>query len=210
MKITKFGHCCLLVKDADSTLLIDPGCYSNPSDGLKLDAIFITHQHADHMDMNLLKNIRSQNPNAPIYTCQDVKEILEKEGIPAHALQEGEITSIKKTHVKTIGKEHAILYQKCPCMNHGFLISNRFFFPGDALTLPNQEIEILALPVAGPWLKLSDAIEYVLTVKPKKSFPVHDGGLKTPGSTHRIPGDVLPGKGIEWIIPENGSEMDFG
>ncbi len=209
MRITKFGHCCLLVQERNATILIDPGSYSNPPVETTLDAILISHQHTDHMDIALLKKIMNQNPNCPIYTCHDVASILAKEGISTQILQEGQIVTIKNAAIKIIGKEHAIIYQKSPCMNHGFLISNRFFFPGDALTFLQQPVEILALPVAGPWLTLADAINYCLKLKPKIAFPVHDGILKKPGTSNTIPKEVLPTHGTQWIIPEDGKEMEF-
>ncbi|MDP2667051.1 MAG: MBL fold metallo-hydrolase [Candidatus Diapherotrites archaeon] len=210
MQVTKYCHCCLFIEENEARILIDPGSYSNPPFDLKLNAIFITHQHSDHIDVSLLKNILAENTGCPIYTCQDVSEILSKEGISSTALKEGQVITVKNTPIKTVGKEHAILYQKSPCMNHGFLVSNRFFFPGDALTIPNESVEILALPVAGPWLKLSDAIEYAIKVKPKIAFPVHDGILKKPGTTNTIPQISLPQQGIQWIIPEDGKKMGFG
>ncbi len=210
MKITKYGHCCLSIEENKTNLLIDPGIYSNPPMDLKLNAIFITHQHSDHIDVNLLKKILVQNQNCPIYTCQDVSEILSKEGIHTTALHEEQIVTVKDASVKIIGKEHAIIFKKSPCMNHGFLVSNRFFFPGDALTIPNQSVDILALPVAGPWIKLSEAIEYALKIKPAIAFPVHDGILKKPGTTNIVPQTVLSEQGIKWIILKEEKEMNFG
>jgi L-ascorbate metabolism protein UlaG (beta-lactamase superfamily) len=64
--------------------------------------------------------------------------------------------------------------------NVGFLIDNRLFYPGDALTEPGKEIEILALPAAAPWAKLSEVVDYALAVKPKIAFPVHDSILAHP------------------------------
>lgn len=209
MKVTKYSHCCLLIEENQSRILIDPGIYSNPPLDLGLDAILITHQHADHVDANLLKKILSQNPGCPVYTCLDVSQLLAKECISVNVLQEGQIVNIKNTPVKIIGKEHAVIFQKSPCMNHGFLVSNRFFFPGDALTIPNHPVEILALPVAGPWLKLSESIEYALKVSPKIAFPVHDGILKKPGTTNTIPQSALPLRGIQWVILEDGITKEF-
>lgn len=209
MKVTKFGHCCLLINENDVRILLDPGVYSNPPADLKADTILITHQHPDHLNMEMLKNILSQNPNCPIYTCEDVSAILSKEGIISNSVKEGQEIRVKGIPIKVIGKDHAIIYQKSPCLNHGFHISNKLFFPGDALTIPHVPVDILALPVAAPWLKLSDAIEYALRVKPQKCFPVHDGGLKNTTLTNRVPGEAVTPHGIQWIVPEDGKEMEF-
>jgi L-ascorbate metabolism protein UlaG (beta-lactamase superfamily) len=129
MRVTKYTHCYLHIEEKDANILIDPGIYSNPPTDLKLDAIFITHQHSDHVDTNLLKKIIAQNPTVLIYTCQDVADILAKEGIKANAMHENQITTVKNVSVKSVGKDHAIIYQKVPCMNQGFLVDNRLFYP---------------------------------------------------------------------------------
>jgi len=70
-------------------------------------------------------------------------------------------------------------------------------------------VEILALPVAGPWMKISEAIDYALEIKPKVVFPVHDGALKILGPAHRVPSTILPEHGIKFVIIEEGKEVSF-
>ena len=70
-------------------------------------------------------------------------------------------------------------------------------------------MDILALPVAGPWLTLSDAIDYAKRINPKKCFPVHEGILKSAGTTHRIPPQILEPIGIKFIVIEEGKSFDF-
>ena len=93
--------------------------------------------------------------------------------------------------------------------NTGYLIANKLFYPGDAFTNPNRPIEILALPVAGPWMKLAEAIDYALVLKPKICFPVHDGILKQPGITNTLPQEILAWQGIKWSVLEIGKEYEF-
>ena len=49
MKITKFGHSCLLVEEGGARILLDPGKYSILQNNVEnVDAIVITHEHQDH------------------------------------------------------------------------------------------------------------------------------------------------------------------
>ena len=68
MQITKFGHSCLLVTDGDAKILIDPGTFSAGFEPLTdLTAILITHQHADHLDLDRLPAVVAANPDAAIH-----------------------------------------------------------------------------------------------------------------------------------------------
>ena len=51
MRLTKFGHSCLLVEEQGARMLLDPGTLSDGFEELQgLTAILYTHQHADHLD----------------------------------------------------------------------------------------------------------------------------------------------------------------
>ena len=82
MKITKYGHACLLVEEGGgASLLIDPGSMSILPALSKLDAILITHEHGDHFDIEKIKTIRAEHPEVQILTQVSVGKILDAEGI---------------------------------------------------------------------------------------------------------------------------------
>ena len=95
--------------------------------------------------------------------------------------------------------------------NTGYFVDNKLFYLGDSFRNPEKPVDILALPVAGPWCKIPDAIRYALIVKPKKVFPVHDGMLQVEriGPVHKIPEKVLSENGIEFIAMNYGEEKEF-
>ena len=95
--------------------------------------------------------------------------------------------------------------------NTGYFIDNKLFYPGDSFHNPERQVDVLALPVAGPWCKVPDAIRYALSVKPKKAFPVHDGMLQRDriGGSHIIPEKVLTENGIQFVIMNDGDERYF-
>ena len=52
MQLTHLGHACLLVETETARLLIDPGMDSSFADVRDLDAVLVTHQHPDHIDVD--------------------------------------------------------------------------------------------------------------------------------------------------------------
>lgn len=178
MKITKYGHCCLLIEDKGLRILTDPGNFTEGKHETKnIDVVLITHEHADHLHVPSLKAVLADSPKAKIYTIASVGEILQKDGDTAfEILAHGESVTEKETLIEAIGEQHAIIHKDIPqSFNVGFFIGNRFWYPGDALSEPGKTPEMMALPVVAPWLKLSEAVDYARTVKPKRLFPVHDG-----------------------------------
>ncbi len=211
MKITKFGHCCLLIEENEVRILTDPGNYSVGQDEVKnIDAILITHEHADHVHMDSLKKILKNNPQAEIITNKSVGKILDKEEIKYQLIEDGQNKKVKGVLIEGYGNKHAYIYTGwLDVQNTGYFVANKLFYPGDVFYNPGKKVEILALPVAGPWCKISDSIDYALEVKPSICFPVHDGALKVFGGNHKAPATILPEKGIEFIILEIGKETEL-
>lgn len=212
MIITKFGHSCLLIEEGDARILIDPGKWSEGHTGLmNLDAVFITHEHPDHCHRESLQEILRNNPNVSIVTNAGTGKRLTEAGIAFSLLENGQTVSIRGVSVQAAGKDHAIIHHTFPHFdNTGYLIAGRFFHPGDSLeVVPNTPIEILALPAAAPWMKLSDAIEYAEKVQPKTCILVHDGFLIPDAPFRQHIKNILASVGIDVIIPENGTPMKF-
>jgi L-ascorbate metabolism protein UlaG (beta-lactamase superfamily) len=211
MKLTKFGHCCLLIEEKNLRILTDPGIYSTKQDEIKnINVVLITHEHPDHMHVQSLKNVLKNNPSAKVVTNSAVGKILDAEKIRYETIEDNQNITINGILIEGYGKFHADIYKTLiPAINTGYFIANKLFYPGDAFTNPKKPVDILALPVAGPWLKLSDAIDYALEIKPKTCFPVHEGLLKTPGTVHRIPPQILDSKGIKFIVLEENKETEL-
>ena len=211
MTITSFGHSCLLIEDGRARILIDPGAYSSGHETLtNIQTVLITHEHADHLHLESLKTMLKNNPAATLLTNRGVGVILDHEGIPWSGLEHGQRRNDHGVAIEGVGQDHAVIYSSVPLVaNTGYFVADRLFYPGDALTDPGRTIDILALPVAAPWMRLAEAIDYALAVKPKICFPVHDGGLKFPGVMHRYPAQVLQAAGIEFRVLERGKPMVF-
>ena len=59
MKITKLGHCCLLIETKDKRILTDPGSYTVEAHSKlgNIDYILFTHEHQDHYHLESLMGV---------------------------------------------------------------------------------------------------------------------------------------------------------
>jgi len=203
MKIQKLGHCCLLIEEQNLRILTDPGFFTTEQckEVEGIDVVLITHEHNDHIHIDSLKDILKNNPDATVITIASVARMLDEAGISYQLTEHGSNTTIDGVLIEAYGQIHACFHPEVPDVaNTGFFIANRFFYPGDAFTDPGKEVEILALPVAGPWMKIGEAVDYALALKPKVAIAVHDAVYVNPGLGHRVPNIVLPKHGIEFKV----------
>jgi L-ascorbate metabolism protein UlaG (beta-lactamase superfamily) len=184
MQLTHFGHSCLLAgfpaaDGPDTMLLFDPGTFSHGFEGITgLSAILVTHQHPDHVDTSRLPALVDANPDAALYADPQTAAQLGDPWQPVHV---GDELSIDGLRVRGIGGVHAVIHPEIPPVNNiSYLVGDsehpaRLMHPGDALFIPAEPVDVLALPAAAPWLKISEAIEYLRAVKPLRAIPIHQG-----------------------------------
>ncbi|MBI4133253.1 MBL fold metallo-hydrolase [Candidatus Uhrbacteria bacterium] len=178
MIIQKFLHSCLLLEKDGRRLLIDPGSFCfvegrvKPEDIGAVDAILISHQHQDHFDPVALKKFVAFGPTQ-IVTIQEIGELLQKEGLPHEPIGFGETKSIAGFSVRALEAAHGALPIEIP-HNAAYVIDEALIHPGDSYELRDLSCDTLALPIAGPWARLVDAVAVVERVKPKRVIPIHD------------------------------------
>ena len=201
----------MLIECKGKRIITDPGSYTIESHAkLKdIDYVFFTHEHADHFHVDSLKVILTNNPKIVVYANSSVSDLLSKENITHNLVKDGDVVDLEGLTVAGIGTKHAQMHRSIPqSANIGFFFDNRFWYPGDSFTNPNKKVEILALPVSGPWMKLGEAIDFALEIKPKFAFPVHDGTRF--GAAHIIPKKILSEQGIDFVVMVEGDERDWG
>jgi len=177
MKITKLGHCCLVLEVDGKKILTDPGTFTTAQDELMdIDIVLITHEHQDHFHIDSVKKVVVNNPRTTVVTNAAVGTLLKKEGILSTTVGDGNSAEVVGVYIEGFGKEHAPIYGDMGKVeNTGYMVADKFYFPGDNFHTLGKSVDILALPVAGPWMKISDAIQFAKIVKAKKAFGVHDG-----------------------------------
>ena len=204
MKITKFGHCCMLIEENGVKLLLDPGSFTRSAQErlVGLSAVLITHEHHDHFDIESLKIVLKNNSGAKVICNDSVAALLSKAGIDHEILDDGKTADVKGVSIEGHGTLHAEIHSSMPAMkNTGFYIAEHLWYPGDALSVfPGKQPAVMALPIAGPWMKLSEAADYALKIKPTGCFPVHDMVLSELGSDihQRVIKNILEPNGIQF------------
>lgn len=212
MNITHLAHACVLIETGDARLLIDPGTLSNDYQGLRdLDAILVTHEHDDHVDFAQLPALAAANPSAKLLVDTVSRERIQ--AIDAERIVTvvpGDVVMIGDVKVQAVGGHHTPVYADVPgCPNLGYLIDDgRFFHPGDSFHIPEQRVDVLALPTSGPWLKLGDAIEYFRAVRPRIAVPIHEGALASIDTHYHLLGLFAP-DGSDFRPLEHGQPAEL-
>ncbi|WP_188191584.1 MBL fold metallo-hydrolase [Nonomuraea sp. SYSU D8015] len=172
MKLTKYGHACVRLEKDGKVLVIDPGAFTTDPVLDGADAVLITHEHFDHVDVGKLK---AASPELEIWTCEGVAAGLAEVPGEVRVVRHGDAFETAGFRVKAFGEWHAKNHPDVPVVqNVGFLVDDEVFYPGDALTVPDVEVPTLLVPTGAPWLKLMEMMEYLRTVRPARAYSTHD------------------------------------
>jgi L-ascorbate metabolism protein UlaG (beta-lactamase superfamily) len=168
MQLTHLGHACLLVETDGARILLDPGVFSHGFEELTdLDAIVITHQHTDHVDVERLADLGSR----------------------VAAVAAGESFDAAGFSVRAFGGQHAVIHPDIPRVgNVGVLVgtsisdggSGLLLHPGDAYA-QTPTVDVLALPLWAPWSKVAEMVDFLRAVSPVVAVPIHESQLLPAG-----------------------------
>lgn len=183
MTITKYEHACLVLEEQGKRVVIDPGAFSAsfPTTLDNVEAVVITHVHGDHFDESKLTPLAITNPGLKIFTTSEVIGAASP-SLPVTLVKPGESQQTSKFLLSFLGGQHAEIHPSKPLtQNLAVLVNGVFFYPGDSFELPNKAVKVAAIPAAAPWLKISDAIDYISKLKTPVVIPTHDAILSDAG-----------------------------
>jgi L-ascorbate metabolism protein UlaG (beta-lactamase superfamily) len=181
MKVTKYDHACLVVDKGDSRLIIDPGSFTPPLPGdVGVVAVVITHEHADHWTPEHLERILRLSPGTRIVGPPGV--VAAASGFAIEPVADGDVVEIEPFTLSFFGKKHAVIHSSIPVIdNVGVLVNDALYYGGDSYTVPPVTVKTLAVPIGAPWLRIGDAMDYVIAIAPRHAFPVHEATLSRIG-----------------------------
>lgn len=211
MRLTKLGHACIRVEHEGVTVVVDPGVFTDAEAVDGADAVLITHEHPDHY---LADHLRATD--ASIWTIEavarqiraDAPDVAERVTVvsPEESFDVG-------LPVRAVGELHAVIHPELPRFdNSGYVLTvgeSRIYHPGDALTPPGEQVDLLCVPVSAPWLKASEGIDFAREVRAPRNLAIHDrvyseAGLGiVDGHMNRF----LPDEGLEYVRLADGKDL---
>lgn len=202
MKITKHGHACLELELAGERMLIDPGFYTAPMENIQgVKAVIMTHFHDDHCFPEQIEAIKANNPSVRLFGPQDVADKLAGEKV--EVVRHGDHHEVAGFSLDFVGDLHQLIHRSIPvCQNTGVMVNSQLYYPGDSYTFPETRPELLAVPTSAPWLRISDVIDFIEAIKPRRAFSTHNALL----SEH---GHKLQNSRVKEFVEKHGGEFRF-
>jgi L-ascorbate metabolism protein UlaG (beta-lactamase superfamily) len=182
VQLTKFTHSCVRLDDGDRALVIDPGGFSEVEEALDgADALLVTHEHADHIDVDRVRAVLRVDPRLRVWAPDAVARSLAEFGEQVLSVRAGDTFDAAGFEVRAFGGQHAVIHPTIPVVaNLGYLIAG-VYHPGDALIVPPAEVTTLLVPIHAPWSKVSEVIDFVVAARARTVHPVHDALLNPAG-----------------------------
>lgn len=173
MRITKYTHACVRLEHEGRVVVIDPGVWSEPAALVGADAVLVTHEHADHIDV-----LRLAGLGVPVYAPADANIAgLEVVGVTA-----GADFTVADFRVRAVGGRHAFVHGGRPdCANLGYILDEGIYHPGDSLHVPDRPVETLLVPAQASWVKTTEVLDFVNAIDPQRSFAIHDAQINERG-----------------------------
>lgn len=188
MKLTKYTHSCVRLEKDGRVLVLDPGNFSESAEALEAaEAVLVTHEHADHIDIPAVIDALRANPQlaifAPAHVAGQLQDKATGETARIHGVNPGSTFQAAGFGVRSFGGQHALIHPQIPIVaNIGYLIDDNVYHPGDSFVIPDGiSVKTLLVPLHAPWSKSAEVLDFVIGVRAPRAFQIHDGLLNENG-----------------------------
>lgn len=195
MLVTSYGHAAIALDRDGARLTIDPGGFADAEAALAgATAILITHEHPDHVDAGAIRS-RLADPAVRVWAPGPVATSL-REGLADEsaervtAVTPGDRFEVAGFAVTVGGGLHALIHEAVPqAVNVTYLVESDgtvVYHPGDSFDDPPTgdgapPVDVLLVPVSGPWLRLGDAMDFAAGIDAPAVVPIHGALLSEIG-----------------------------
>jgi L-ascorbate metabolism protein UlaG (beta-lactamase superfamily) len=182
MRLTKLEHACVRLEKNGTSVIVDPGNWTAPGQLDGAAAVLVTHEHFDHLNVDAVRAALAADQELTLWSNEPVTAQFGDFGDRVHTVRHGDAVDVAGFSVHVYGRDHALLHRDIPIIpNTGFLVDGTLFHPGDSYTVPESPVDLLLLPVSGPWLKVGEMIDYARAVAPRRGLAIHDALLNDIG-----------------------------
>lgn len=188
LRITFLGHGSLMMIFGGITIHIDP--FSRVADYSKLpkaDVILITHEHSDHLDMDALAIVRTEDTET-ILTETSATQV--DGGI---VMQNGDVRTVRGIKIEAVPAYNIVHKRENGEPFHprgignGYIMTfgdKRVYVAGDTESIPEmkkvQGIDCAFLPMNLPYTMTPEMVaDAAITLQPKILYPYHYGETDT-------------------------------
>lgn len=209
MKVQKFPQSHLVItNDSGKKLIIDPGYLTFKDSQFQVkdfqgaDLYLITHQHADHLGPETIKEIVGDKP---IYGNLDVINKLKEYGVNGFELKDGQVIEVEGFTVKAVEIPHFKKEGIEMPPNTGYVVDGILLHPGDGWELQGLKVDNAAIPISSPpggELQMEQGLTLAKSVGAKVVIPIHDNFAKDPKEF----AEMAKKEGIRTIILSPGEE----
>ncbi|MBI5572751.1 MAG: MBL fold metallo-hydrolase [Desulfomonile tiedjei] len=184
LKITFIGHGSLMFTYQGKVIHVDPyGKLADYGSFPKADLVLITHEHADHLDLDALKKVGKENiPVVMTETCaQKIK------GGPV--MRNGDVQTVAGIKIEAV-PAYNLIHMRAPGqpyhpkgVGNGYVLTfgdKRVYVAGDTENIPEtkglKDVDIAFLPMNLPYTMTPEMVaDAAKAFKPKILYPYHTG-----------------------------------